>query len=535
MKLLSLLKAILSQDMNMFRYSSKKNSGKTKKIITPIFLFSMVGIAIGYYAYLLTEVLAPLNFTYIMLSIFIAIVTVLGFIEGIYKSQGILFEAKDNDMLFSLPIKKSTILFARMFKLMLFEYIYNLMFILPAFIVYAIFEKPGISFYLLSLLMTILIPIIPTVISSMLGYIVKMVSSKFKAKKIVQTLLSCLIFFGIFFGSSYLNTFVEKIATNATNINDTITKIYYPIGAYISLINNFDIITFVKLLLVNIVPLILFVLIGQKYYFTIISNLKGSSVFDRKKLVNKNIKINKPIISLTKKELKRYFSSTVYMFNTAFGLALILILTITLCFSGKELAVTLISSGESMLDGISVEMLFYGLILFAGLATSITSSSISLEGKTINITKSLPISYKTILNSKILYCFVIELPFFLISELLFAIRFKISLTFLVQILCLTFFVILLSAVIGLIVNLKYPKLDANNDTEVVKQSMSSMISVFIGFGIFFASVAGLVFLSGIINMSVLITLHVLVLAISSVILYNILMNFGTKEYQKLNG
>ena len=130
---------------------------------------------------------------------------------------------------------------------------------------------------------------------------------------------------------------------------------------------------------------------------------------------------------------------------------------------------------------------------------------------------------------------MIELPFFLISELLFAIRFKISLTFLVQILCLTFFVILLSAVIGLIVNLKYPKLDANNDTEVVKQSMSSMISVFIGFGIFFASVAGLVFLSGIINMSVLITLHVLVLAISSVILYNILMNFGTKEYQKLNG
>ena len=36
--------------------------------------------------------------------------------------------------------------------------------------------------------------------------------------------------------------------------------------------------------------------------------------------------------------------------------------------------------------------------------------------------------------------------------------------------------------IGIIANIKYPKLDADNDTEVVKQSMSSMISVFAGMG-----------------------------------------------------
>ena len=45
-----------------------------------------------------------------MISIFIILVTILTFMEGIYKSQGILFDAKDNDLLFSLPIKKSQIL-----------------------------------------------------------------------------------------------------------------------------------------------------------------------------------------------------------------------------------------------------------------------------------------------------------------------------------------------------------------------------------------------------------------------------------------
>ena len=180
MKTISLLKAVLSQDMNMFKYQAKRNSSKLKKILFPIFLFILVGISIGTYAYMIGEELAKVNLTYIMLSMFIMMVTIMTFIEGIYKSQGILFEAKDNDLLFSLPIQKSQILFVRIFKLLLFQYIYNLMFLLPAFIIYIYFESPTINFYIISILMTLLIPIIPTIISSILGYIIKSSSSHFK-------------------------------------------------------------------------------------------------------------------------------------------------------------------------------------------------------------------------------------------------------------------------------------------------------------------------------------------------------------------
>ena len=532
MRLLSLLKAVLSQDMDMFKYSAGKNASKFKKIILKIFLFIIVSVSIGYYAYVIAEILAPLHLTDIMLSMFIAVVTILTFVEGIYKSQGILFEARDNDMLFSLPIKKSTILFVRIFKLILFEYVYNLMFILPAFAVYIYFEKPGIGFYLISLLMTLLIPIIPTVISCFIGYIVKMVSSKFKAKKIIQTVLSSIVFMGIFFVSFNLNSFMENIASNATNLNEMLTKIYYPIGAYISLINRFDILIFIKLLAINIIPFVVFIMLGQKYYFNIISNFKSSNV-SIKNNKKETIKIRKPIVSLAMKEIKRYLSSTVYMFNSSFGLVLALVLTIILCLKGKEMLVSLLSS-YGMTNAISVEMLFYGLILFTGAFTSITSSSISLEGKTINITKTLPISYKTILNSKILYCFIIELPFFLISELIFVFKFGMSLIYFIQIIALTFILIFISAVIGLLVNLKYPKLNASNDTEVVKQSMSSTISVFIGFGIFLLSIIAFGYLGQYIDFTVLITLHIILLAIITGALYTVLMKMGPKEYQKLN-
>ena len=147
MKTYSLIKAVLSQDMNMFNYSAKRNSSKFVKTILPIILFLIVALGIGTYAYMLGKALHEVHLTYIMLTMFLFLVTVLTFIEGIYKSQGILFEAKDNDLLFSLPISKSKILFLRIFKLLLFEYIYNLMFLLPAFIIYIYFEQSLLILY----------------------------------------------------------------------------------------------------------------------------------------------------------------------------------------------------------------------------------------------------------------------------------------------------------------------------------------------------------------------------------------------------
>ena len=515
MKTLSLLKAVLSQDMNIFKYQTGKNASLLKKIIFPIILFVIVCISIGTYAYIIAKNLAPLHLTYIMLSMFIAIVTVITFIEGIYKSQGILFEAKDNDLLFSLPIAKSKILFIRIFKLLIFQYIYNLMFLLPAFIIYIYFEKPTINFYLISLIMTLLIPIIPTTISSTLGYLIKLLSSKFKAKKIVQTLLSSFFFLGIFFLSMNIEDFIKNIASQALNINDFLIKIYYPIGSYINLIQQFDFITFCKLLLINIIPFGLFILLGSKYYFKIIFHSKENSLVKNNK--NLDYTKRKPIYSLVKKELKRYFSSPVYMFNTSFGLLLILVVTILICIKGR--------------------IVFEDILANYNVSTNISLSTlycISLEGRTINLTKSLPVSEITILKSKVIYPYFIELPFLIISQTIYFIKFKPTIFYMVSILLIGIVMIFISSVTGLIINLKYPKMNASNDTEVVKQSMSSMVSVFIGMAIFIISILGFVFLSKKIDINLLIIIHINLFIIISIILYIILIKIGTKEYQKIN-
>ena len=154
-------------------------------------------------------------------------------------------------------------------KRILFDYLYSLMFILPAFVIYIYFEKPGINFYIISLIMTFLIPIIPTVLSCFVGYIIRLISNKFKMKKTVQTLLTFLIFIAIFMVSSNMNKILLNIASSATSINDILKKVYYPIGIYISLIDKFNLILFIKLLLINFISLFILIIICNKYYFVI--------------------------------------------------------------------------------------------------------------------------------------------------------------------------------------------------------------------------------------------------------------------------
>ena len=532
MKFFSLLKAVLTQDMNLFKYKTKANSSKLKKMLLPIFLFILLGFSVGMYAYGIAEMLKPMNLTYIMLTIFLAGVTVFTFMEGIYKSQGILFDSKDNDLLFSLPIRKGYILSARIIKLLLFEYLYNLMFFLPAIVVYIYFENPSINFYLITLLITILIPIIPTIVSCFFGYAIKMFSSKVKSKRLIQTILTGILMVGLILISTKTNDFINNIAKNATSINDFLTKIYYPIGAYINLITKFDMIELVKLVLIHIIPLVLFIMLGQIFYFRIISNFKGSSVSKKSKNKKLSIKTNKPIVSLTKKELRRYFSSTIYIFNTAVGMIIVVFATILLCTKGEgAIDIFKNNNGEAIT---SLSTMYYVIIYFALAFTSISSSSISLEGKTINITKTLPIDYKLIFKSKILTCFILELPLVLVSELAFVIRYNMGIIYFLQLIGLSIGIILFNAVVGLIANLKFPKLNATSDTEVVKQSMSATISVMGGFIIFLLGILGMGYLDKYISDNILPFIHILVLFIISISLYIVLMKKGPKEYQRLN-
>ena len=84
---------------------------------------------------------------------------------------------------------------------------------------------------------------------------------------------------------------------------------------------------------------------------------------------------------------------------------------------------------------------------------------------------------------KVLTAVLIMLPFLIIGDVVMILRFGFNLPEILLTIVATLVFPMVAELIGIMINLKYPKMNAKNDTEVVKQSASSMVAVFLGMGI----------------------------------------------------
>ena len=518
---------------NMDIFKIKNNGGK--RTLFPFILAIICMFSVGSYANMIIETLTSIKSEYILLSLFTIVTFFLTLVEGIYKSSNLLFNCKDDNLLFSLPIKRRTVLFIRIFKFYVFELLYNSLFLLPAMIVYAINAKVGISYYIVSLFMLLLLPIIPIVISCLIGGIISSTSSKFKFKNMAQVIVTTLLLLVIFYFSFNMENILSNFSNNASHINSIITSLYYPANAYVKMVTDFKVIDLLLFIVINILIFIIGIYIMSIRYFKINSRVKEEKVISRKK--NYNIKVTSPKISLIRKELNRFFNTPVFMINAGFGLVLFIVGIIAICFKFDSLVNGIIVEGEVSINEIKsyIPIILYGFVCFTSFMTSISSSMISLEGKSFNILKSLPVKKTLIIISKVVTSVLIMIPVILLGDIIMFIRFSFNIVEILMIIIGSIILPLVSETIGIIVNLKYPKMDAENDTEVVKQSMSSMISVFIGMALSFITIFVLVMLLnvGVSNILVLILSNLFYIIIFSLLLLY-LNKCGSRDFNKIN-
>lgn len=492
-KIISLIKACMTDNMSIFKIKNKKQRKKTNRLL-PILLGALLVFYIWTYANVIMEQLVEFHAEFFLLTLFIIATSILTLMEGIYKSGNLLFNCKDDNLLMSLPIKKSTVLFVRVFKFYVFELVYNSLFLVPAFVVYVRYVSVNATFYLISLLSIFLLPIIPIVISCLIGAFTTSVASKFKKKNFIQIIISTVFLLGVLYISFNLEKILMNLAEKATTINDLITKLYYPAGAYLKLITEFKITDLIAFIGIHALLFIALIFIGGKFYFRINSEGMKNKAGSKKNNGNYRIKRRKPIFSLINKEYKKFISSPVFVTNAGFGLVLYVIGCIAICFKFDGIVNALAQSGmEISMEWIysNLPIIVFGFILFTAFMTSITSSMISLEGKSFNILKSLPVSPVKIIFAKVLSAVIIMIPCIIIGDIILFTRFEFT-TIEIFVLYLASIVLpFVSELMGILINLKYPKMDAESDTEVIKQSMSSMVSVFAGMALIGATIGGM--------------------------------------------
>jgi ABC-2 type transport system permease protein len=207
-------------------------------------------------------------------------------------------------------------------------------------------------------------------------------------------------------------------------------------------------------------------------------------------------------------------------------MVLLLILAISIFVIGADKVASIINlSAYTNMINVQITM----IITFCILMSCTTNSSISLEGKSLWILKSLPIDEIDIFKSKLLLNILLVLPISLLSFFIISIKLKFDIIYTITMIGLIIACTLFTSLYGLFINLIYPKTDYISETEVVKRSASTMISIFSSIGYLGLYAVAYYFLK--LEFNILLILGTIITLIIDLVLWKFIKTKGVKLFR----
>jgi len=396
------------------------------------------------------------------------------FIGSIFTAQSQIFDAKDNEMLLAMPIPPKYILGSRMIMLLILDLIFEFLIVGPAFVIYLINIPLGIGGILCFILAFLALPLLILAISCLFGWILAKISQRVKNKSIITTVISIVFIGAYLFFYSKLNEYIQMIIVNGTAIAKSIHGAALPVYWLGSAVSDANVVNLLIFILCAVIPF------AVVYYILSATFIKTATMkrgFAKVKYTEKSLKVGSVKTALLKKELKHFSSSTVYITNSAMGDIFAILGAIFLLVKSNAIDQLMVETPE-IFTLIAPASMF--AMCFLASSNMVSAPSISLEGKNLWIVQSLPVDPIDILMSKVMLHNVVCLPPTLIGGIIIAVALGLSWVMCLVMLISTTAVTVFSALAGVAVNLKFPKLEWISETVPIKQAASTIITMFLG-------------------------------------------------------
>ncbi len=463
--------------INEIRHTKDKKKKQNFSLLSVAYVI-LILVAVGYvgglafgYHYLGMGDIVPM-YLYTILSL---VMLVLSF----FKAGSVLFSMKSYDIMVSLPVTKSAILISRFVTMYVTNLLLSLIVMIPGLAVHIWFAAPGISFYLISLLVVLFAPLLPLTISSILGALIKGISSRMKKKNLVEVFLTLVLVIAIMVGGFSMGEPAESMDMEAIKellsmITEELGGIFPPALWYHNALQG----NILQLLLLLGIPTLIFALFVwalSKKFTEICTGLNATYAKHDYKL--ENLKAEHILYALFKKEMKLYFSSSLYVTNSGIGYILSVLLAGAIAVMGVE------SLTEFMEMPMFLPLVYKVLPFVLAMPLcmmSATSSAISMEGKTFWQLQVLPVKAKDVYLAKLLWNLAVASPFYVICVILMIIGAKPELADALHYFLLPLVLLIFCIVLGLACNLRFPNFTWDNEAQVIKQGASVLVSMLVG-------------------------------------------------------
>lgn len=527
---------------SVFKGSGKK-TGDKRNLGFKIFIGVMIayaaicfigifGVYFGRLAYNFVE--QETGFAYF--SMVSVIMISIGFVTTVFAAQSQIFEAKDNDLLTSMPIPVRYILLTRIITLLIIEFAESLVLGVEAVVIYRFFAHVRISGYLIMLIEIVGLNLITASIASIFGLILASITAKVHKKALVTTIATLVIAAGFFAlinkGETYLNAMLEVEGTSDTaavvSIESVMKQDMYPFYCFGKGVEQGS---FVHCLIFTGISVAIFavaVAVISPFFLRITSTKKGNL---RKKYSPDDNRERSIKATLLRKEMKRFFTNASYMLNTGMGLLVLLGGAVALIIE-KEKVFNVITDFSYMKSHIGMYVIFIELFFCA--INVISAPSISLEGESLWICKSMPIKTVDILMAKAKNHIIICMPFVIIFGIAANIVLPIDWVMRIAIIVIPAAATVFTGYMGVICNLMLPKFDWADESIAVKQSLAVIATMGIGFGVVIISFIGYAFVHFLPYADyVFAVLFFIAFIVSIVFMQKYLQKNGSKRFEEL--
>jgi len=470
--------------VNTFRYETDKK--KKNRVVIFVLVMTMVVLILSMYCFGMGYGMGSIGLAKIIPAYAFTLTSLLVIFFTIFKASGVLFAFKDYDMLMALPVQTTTIITSRFLLMYGMNVLCSIVIMLPMGVAYCIWVNPHIIFYGMWLIAIFVTPLVPMTIAAVIGAIISAISSRAKHTNVINIILSfalLIAFMGVGMNAGTMNVSqidVSKLAALGEMLSEKMNQIYPLTGIMDKAIRQYNISLFLIFIFISVAWYYVFAEIVSIKYKSINTGITSHQTMSNYKL--QSLKVTSPIKALYLKEMKRFFSSYIYVMNLGVGAMMLLVTSIACFVLGIDKMVQLIG----IPDARAMITSFVPFAISALLAmTCTTAVSLSLEGKNLWILQSSPLDVTTIYRSKMAVNIALLLPVSLISSLLMSLCLKSNVVLTIWIFVTPLAYVGFTSVWGIFVNLKIPNFTWESEVTVIKQSMSSMLGILGGllFGI----------------------------------------------------
>lgn len=491
-----MLKILMKKQMRevgAFLYQDNKKGKRRSKvnlvgyIMVLAALYVMLGAMFYMVADWLSEPMFALHLDWLYFALMGLISIALGVFGSVFNTYSSLYLAKDNEMLLAMPIKTRDILIARLSGVYVMGLAYEALVFLPTILVYCVNASVKPEVIVGGLITMLIVSCFVLILSCLLGWVVALVSVHLKNKSYITVIIS-LVFIAVYYyvyGKAY--DYISLIIQNAGVVGETIKNKVFPVYHMgLAATGNIKSLIYFALMIGVLLLMMYFILLHS--FSKIMTTKKGEkkAVYKAGKVRAKDAKS-----ALFRKELKRFTSSATYMLNCGLGTIFILLGAVAVIWKQDIIHSVLKIFGA---NSDMIIMMAAAALALLGTMNDITVPSISLEGKSLWILQSLPVSPWQVLKAKLKLHLVLTVVPMLICTACVEYVLTPDIFYAIMLPVLVVMVVCISALSGLIIGLLLPNLNWTNETAAVKQSVGVLIALF-GNWVFVIAVCGIYYLS----------------------------------------